>query len=71
MERRQNNGERCHIVQKFIEAITDDKTRIVCYMYMKNCTDKEICKQLKCKPADLKLLKLQLAFDLRKVGIRM
>jgi hypothetical protein len=70
MERRQNNGERCRIVQRFVLTIEDDNTRLACYMYMRNCSDKDVRKQLHIKQEKLDLLKLELALALRQAGIR-
>ena len=70
MERRQNNGEKCRIVQRFVLTIEDDNARLACYMYMRNCSDREVCKQLNIKQAKLDLLKLELALALRQAGIR-
>lgn len=70
MERRQNNGRRCQIVQEFVSEINDDTERMVCFLYMNNYTDREICKRLHLTPARLENIKLKLAFDLKKAGIR-
>lgn len=71
MERRQNNGERCKIVQQFVMEIRDDKMRLACWMYMRNCDDRGVCKQLKITQEQLEMMKLQLAIELRKAGIRL
>ncbi len=71
MERRQNNGERCRIIQQFVMEIRDDKVRLACWMYMRNCDDRDVRKQLNITPKQLEMLKLQLAIDLRKAGIRL
>ena len=47
MERRQNGGRQRYIVQQFVKNISDDTERLVCFLYMRNASDKEICKQLK------------------------
>ena len=70
MERRQNGGRRCQIVQEFVKNITDDTERLVCYLFMNNYTDREVCKQLKIKQDRLNAIKLKLAFDMKKAGIR-
>ncbi len=69
-ERRQNGGRRCQIVQEFVKTISDDTERLVCYLYMHNYTDREVCKQLKIKPDRLEAIKLKLALDMKKAGIR-
>jgi len=69
MNRRQNNGRRCFIVQQFVLEITDDTKRLVCFLYMRNCSDKEIRRELHLSRKKLEDIKLQLAFDLKKAGI--
>ena len=69
-ERRQNGGRRCQIVQEFVKNISDDTERLVCYLYMHNYTDCEVCKQLKIKPDQLNAIKLKLALGMKKAGIR-
>ena len=69
-ERRQNGGRRRQIVQEFVKNITDDTRRLVCYLYMHNYTDHEVCKQLKIKSDRLEAIKLKLAMDMKKAGIR-
>ena len=70
MERRQNNGRRCQIVQEFVKGITNDTERLVCFLFMNNYTGREVCKMLKLTPEGLEMLKLKLAFDMKKAGIR-
>ena len=70
MERRQNTGRQYKIVQDFVKNITDDRERLICFMYMRRCTDKEIIKQIKISHSQLETIKLKLAIDLRNAGIR-
>lgn len=70
MERRQNNGRRRQIVQAFVLTITDDAERLACFLYMKNYTDNQVCRQLGVNRPRLELLKLKIALDLRNAGIR-
>ena len=70
MERRQNTGRQYKIVQDFVKNITDDRERLICVMYMRRCTDKEIIKQIKISQSQLETIKLKLAIDLRNAGIR-
>ena len=49
--------------------IKDDTQRLVCFLYMRGCDDKEICKTLHLSLPQLEVIKLQLAFDLKKSGI--
>ena len=69
-ERRQNGGRRCQIVQEFVKTISDDTERLVCYLYMHNYTDAEVRKELQLTQNQLEMIKLRLAFELKKAGIQ-
>ena len=69
-ERRQNNGRRCQIVQEFVKNISDDITRLICFLYLNGYKDGEIRRTLHINKPRLKQIKDQLAFDLLKAGIR-
>lgn len=70
MERRQNNGRCCQIVQAFVMTIEDDTMRLACFLYMENQTDNQVCSQLGINRPRLAALKLKLAIELRQAGIR-
>lgn len=70
MERRQNGGRQRDIVQQFVKNISDDTERLVCFLYMRNASDREICKQLKISQERLEEIKLKLAIDMKNAGIR-
>lgn len=70
MERRQNNGRRCQIVQAFVMTIENDTERLVCFLYMQNYTDNQVRRQLGINRPGLAALKLKLAIELRQYGIR-
>ena len=70
MERRQNGGRQRYIVQQFVKNISDDTDRLVCFLYMRNASDREICKQLKISQERLEAIKLKLAIDMKNAGIR-
>lgn len=65
MERRPNGGRQRYIVQQFVKNILDDTERLVCFMYMRNASDKEICKQLKISQEKLEAFKLKLAIYMK------
>lgn len=69
MERRQNSGYRCQIVQEFVKNIRDNATRLVCFLYLKGYKDGAIRRTLHINKPRLKQIKDQLAFDLIKAGI--
>ncbi len=71
MDRRQNIGRRCQIVQEFVKTISSDTQRLVCFLYMKGYVDGEIRRTLRLPGQTLDAVKLQLAFDLKKAGIRL
>ena len=70
MERRQNTGERCKIVQDFLLTIKDDTERTVCYMYLHNYRDGAVRKQLKISQRRLDEIKAELRRRLIAAGIR-
>lgn len=70
MERRQNNGERCKIVQDFLLTIKDDAERTVCYMYLHNYRDGAVCRQLKISRKKLQEIKTEIRRKLVAAGIR-
>ena len=70
MERRQNGGRRRQIIQQFVLNITDDTERLICFFYMNNYQDRFILRQLRLNKPRLEAIKLKLAIDLRKAGIR-
>ena len=70
MERRQNNGERCRIVQEFLLTIKDDAERTACYMYLHNYRDGAVCRQLKISRKRLEEIKAELRRRLIAAGIR-
>jgi hypothetical protein len=57
-------------VQQFVKNISDDTERLVCFLYMRNASDREICKQLKISQERLEAIKLKLAIDMKNAGIR-
>ncbi len=69
MGKRQNQGRRCYIVQEFLFGIKDNIERLVCYLYMKKYSDKQVCKQLNIAQKKLNLIKYKLALELRFAGI--
>ena len=66
MERRQNGGRQRYIVQQFVKNISDDTERLVCFLYMRNASDREICKQLKISHERLEEIKLKLGLQQRR-----
>ena len=70
MTKRQNSQERVRIVENYLYSLEDDKQRIVCFLIMRNATEKEIRKALKISPEELEGIKLQIAIGLRQAGIR-
>ena len=69
MERKQNNGERCKIVQDFLLTIKDADERTTCYMYLHNYRDDAVRKQLKISQRRLDEIKAELRRRLIAAGI--
>jgi len=70
MERRQNGGYRRYIVQEFIKDIADDTERLVCFLYMQGYKNTAIGRMLHLNPKRLSRIRIKLAADLHKAGIR-
>ena len=68
--RKQNVGLQCRIVQGYLKTVRDDATRLVCFLIMHRYNDSEIARQLDISMERLEQIKLQVAFDLLKAGIR-
>lgn len=71
MKKHQTRQERDRIVENFLASLEDDKQRMVCFLFMRNATEKEICKAAKISSAELEGIKLQIAIGLRQAGIRL
>lgn len=71
MTKRQNTQARDRIVENYLYSLEDDKQRIVCFLIMRNATEKEIRKAVKITSAELEGIKLQVAIGLRQTGIRL
>lgn len=70
MEKRQNGGRRRFIVQEFVRDLADPTERKVCFLYMRNHTDKEVRRLLGINRPQLAAVKLKLGLELKKAGIR-
>ena len=70
MERRQNAGERCKIVQDYLKNISNDQVRLVCYLYVNNYEDFEIRKILRISQTRLNEIKEMIRQELTAAGIR-
>ena len=70
MERRQNAGERCKIVQDYLKNISNDQVRLVCYLYVNNYEDFEIQKILQISQTRLNEIKEMIRQELVKAGIK-
>lgn len=68
--KRQNGGRRREIVQRFVTTLTDNTERLVCFLYMNNYSDGEVRKRLHLSQNQLEMIKLRLAFGLKKAGIQ-
>ena len=69
MERRQNGGQRRKIVQDYLAGISDDRERLVCYLYVNNYEDFEIRKFLRIAQKQLDDIKAEIRKHLIATGI--
>ena len=70
MERRQNGGQRRKIVQDYLAGITDDRERLVCYLYVNNYEDFEIRKFMRIAQKRLNEIKAVIREHLVAAGIK-
>ena len=70
MERRQNGGQRRKIVQDYLAGITDDRERLVCYLYVNNYDDYDIRKCLRITQKRLNEIKAGIRKKLVAAGIQ-
>ena len=69
MERRQNGGRRRKIVQDYLAGISDDRERLVCYLYVNNYEDFEIRKFMRIAQKRLNEIKAVIREHLVAAGI--
>lgn len=70
MERRQNGGLRRKIVQDYLKGITDDRRRLVCYLYVNNFDDYEVRRFLRISRKQLDAIKSVIRRELVAAGIQ-
>ncbi len=69
MERRQNGGLRRKIVRDYLMHVSNDRRRIVCYLYINNCDDLRVRKFLRITWRQLDEIKEAIRRDLIAAGI--
>ena len=69
MERRQNGGLRRRIVRNYLKGITDDRRRLVCYLYVNNYDDFAIRRFLRVAQKRLNEIKAVVRRELVAAGI--
>ena len=70
MERRQNGGQRRKIVQDYLAGISDDRERLVCYLYVNNFDDYEIRQFMRITQKRLNEIKAVIRKNLIAAGIK-
>ena len=70
MERRQNGGQRRKIVQDYLAGISDDRERLVCYLYVNNFDDFEIRRFMRITQKRLNEIKDVIRKNLIAAGIK-
>ena len=69
MERRQNGGLRRRIVRNYLKGITDDRRRLVCYLYVNNYDDFAVRRFLRVAQRRLNEIKAVIRRELVAAGI--
>ena len=70
MERRQNGGQRRKIVQNYLAGISDNRERLVCFLYVNNYDDFEIRRFMRITQKRLNEIKTVIRRNLIAAGIQ-
>ena len=68
MNKQRRQALRKHLHQ-YLETISDDKQRLVCFYFMKGASDDDICREIKISHERLELIRMTLAIEMRNFGI--
>ena len=68
MNRRRREA-RAELVRQYLETITSDEQRLVCFHLMRGLEPEEICKSMKISMERSELLKTETAIEMRNFGL--
>ena len=68
MNRRRREA-RAELVRQYLETITSDEQRLVCFHLMRGLEPEEICKSMKISMERFELIKTETAIEMRNFGL--
>ena len=68
MNRRRREA-RAELVRQYLETITSDDQRLVCFFLMRGCEPEDICKELKISRERYDLIVAETAIEMRNFGL--
>ena len=68
MNRRRREA-RVELVRQYLETITSDDQRLVCFLLMRGLEPEAICKQMKMSRERFDLIKTETAIEMRNFGL--
>ena len=68
MNRRRREA-RAELVRQYLETITSDEQRLVCFHLMRGLEPEEICKSMKISRERVELIKTETAIEMRNFGL--
>ena len=68
MNRRRREA-RAELVRQYLETITSDEQRLVCFLLMRGLEPEAICKQMKMSRERFDLIKTETAIEMRNFGL--
>ena len=68
MNRRRREA-RAELVRQYLETITSDEQRLVCFFLMRGLELEEICRQMKISMERFELIKTETAIEMRNFGL--
>ena len=68
MNRRRREA-RAELVRQYLETITSDDQRLVCFFLMRGCEPEDICKELKISRERYDLIVAETAVEMRDFGL--
>ena len=68
MNRRRREA-RAELVRQYLETITSDDQRLVCFFLMRGVSPDEICSQLRISGERFELIRMETAIEMRNFGL--
>ena len=66
---RKRREARAELVRQYLETITSDDQRLVCFFLMRGCEPEDICKELKISRERYDLIVAETAVEMRNFGL--